>query len=101
MWTIGRSQRVEEKKYRPIVRKLRYLPESQIYKNVLFIETNSLLIFICPNPVLVVRALGKWVSMKTVLMYRRKVHSLCLNTKIILTMPAFVDIYIFTHSWVM
>ena len=24
MWTIGRSQRVEEKKYRPIVRKLRY-----------------------------------------------------------------------------
>jgi hypothetical protein len=23
MWTIGRSQRVEEKKYRPIVRKLR------------------------------------------------------------------------------
>ena len=25
MWTIGRSQRVEEKKYRPIVRKLRYL----------------------------------------------------------------------------
>ena len=25
MWTIGRSQRVEEKKYRPIVRKIRYL----------------------------------------------------------------------------
>jgi hypothetical protein len=25
MWTIGRSQRVEEKKYRPIVRKLRYI----------------------------------------------------------------------------
>jgi hypothetical protein len=24
MWTIGRSQRVEEKKYRPIVRKIRY-----------------------------------------------------------------------------
>ena len=24
MWTIGRSQRGEEKKYRPIVRKLRY-----------------------------------------------------------------------------
>jgi hypothetical protein len=23
MWTIGRSQRVEEKKYRPIVRKIR------------------------------------------------------------------------------
>jgi hypothetical protein len=38
----------------------------------------AFLIFTCPNPVLVVRALGKWVSMKTVLMYRRKVHSLCL-----------------------
>ena len=25
MWTIGRSQRVEEKKYRPIVRKIRYI----------------------------------------------------------------------------
>ena len=25
MWTIARSQRVEEKKYRPIVRKIRYL----------------------------------------------------------------------------
>jgi hypothetical protein len=25
MWTIGRSQRVEGKKYRPIVRKIRYL----------------------------------------------------------------------------
>ena len=25
MWMIGRSQRVEEKKYRPIVRKIRYL----------------------------------------------------------------------------
>ena len=24
MWTIGRSQCVEEKKYRPIVRKIRY-----------------------------------------------------------------------------
>jgi hypothetical protein len=25
MWTIGRSQRVEEKKYRPIVRKIRHM----------------------------------------------------------------------------
>ena len=25
MWTIGRSQRVEEKKNRPIVRKIRYM----------------------------------------------------------------------------
>ena len=30
MWTIGRSQRVEEKKYRLIVRKLRYITYNDI-----------------------------------------------------------------------
>jgi hypothetical protein len=39
-----------------------YLPESQIWKIFLFIQTNSFIIFTCPNPVLLVRALGKWVS---------------------------------------
>ena len=29
MWTIGRSQRVEEKKYRPIVRKIRGISNYQ------------------------------------------------------------------------
>jgi hypothetical protein len=33
MWTIGRSQRVEEKKYRPIVRKLWYV----FYRNTSFL----------------------------------------------------------------
>ena len=31
MWTIGRSQRVEEKKYRPIVRKIRYKLTSKVH----------------------------------------------------------------------
>ena len=30
MWTIGRSQRVEEKKYRPIVRKIRVLSHNVV-----------------------------------------------------------------------
>ena len=33
-----------------------YLPESQIYKKCLFIQTNSFIIFTCPNPVLLVPA---------------------------------------------
>jgi len=39
MWTIGRSQRVEEKKYRPIVRKIRYM--FNVYKNQLSRQTGS------------------------------------------------------------
>jgi hypothetical protein len=31
-----------------------YLPESQIYKKFLFIQTDSFTIFTCPNPVLLV-----------------------------------------------
>jgi len=37
MWTIGRSQRVEEKKYRPIVRKIWYTTFStEIYLIIMF-----------------------------------------------------------------
>ena len=42
-----------------------YLPESQIYKKFLFIQTNSFIIFTCLNPVLLFWASGKWASTKT------------------------------------
>jgi hypothetical protein len=35
--------------------------------NVLFIQTNSFIIFTCPNSVLIVPVSGKWVSVKTAL----------------------------------
>ena len=35
MWTIGRSQRVEEKKYRPIVRKIRYIIFDKLWQCML------------------------------------------------------------------
>ena len=42
-----------------------YLPESQIQKKFLFIQTNSFIIFTCPNPVLLVLAQTKWISTKS------------------------------------
>ena len=36
-----------------------YLPNSQIQKNFLFIQTNSFIIFTCPNPVLLVPGFGQ------------------------------------------
>ena len=41
-----------------------YLPESQIQKKKI-IQTNSFIIFTCPNQVLLVPASGKWVRTKT------------------------------------
>ena len=36
-----------------------YLPECQIWKNCLFIQTNSFIIFTCHNPVLLVLGIGQ------------------------------------------
>ena len=44
---------------------LRYLPESQIQKFFLFIQTNSFINFTCLNPVLLSQASSKWVSVNT------------------------------------
>jgi len=47
MWTIGRSQRVEGKKYRPIVRKIRYLVfVGELKENV----TRQTLVSTCFSP---------------------------------------------------
>ena len=36
-----------------------YLPESQIQKNILFIQTNPFIIFTCPNSALLVPGIGQ------------------------------------------
>ena len=40
-------------------------PKVKLRKKFLFIQTNSFIIFTCPNPVWLVQASGMWVSIKT------------------------------------